>query len=182
MRIEVSILLKSWNYYRPTLFLLSLERGKKNRKIKSYLATFPKTGKITSVPYTMKSGQGETTEVMLHAYWLPKRKDWFVCISWMITSDQHIYEYCHRWGGIETSYRLLKIISVSTTTNNPTVRFLYLCFSLLVLTLYVCFRASVIPSFFTPPSNKPFLKRSSSVTLYFTLRCLRSSLYGGEVV
>jgi len=122
-----------------------------------------------------------TTEVMLHAYWLPKRKDWFVCISWMITSDQHIYEYCHRWG-IETSYRLLKSISFFTTTNHPSVRFLYLCFSLLVLTLYVCFRASVIPSFFTPPSNKPFFKRSRHVTHYFTLRFLHSSFYGDEVV
>ena len=83
---------------------------------------------------------------MLHAYWLPKRKDWFVCISWMITSDQHIYEYCHRWG-IETSYRLLKSISFSTTTNHPSVRFLYLCFpissslymSIFVLLLFLLF-------------------------------------------
>jgi len=76
--------------------------ARKNKKIRSYLENFSKTGKITSIPYTMKSGQGETTEVMLHAYWLPKRKDWFVCISWHISSEQQIYDYCHRWG-IETS-------------------------------------------------------------------------------
>ncbi|UJG42406.1 MAG: transposase [Candidatus Heimdallarchaeum endolithica] len=123
--------------------------ARKNKKIRSYLETFPKTGKITSVPYTMKSGQGETTEVMLHAYWLPKRKDWFVCISWHISSEQQIYDYCHRWG-IETSYRLLKSISVSTTTNNATVRFLYLCFSLLV-SLYMSVFALLLSLLFSLP-------------------------------
>jgi len=40
--------------------VVKLLQGKKNKKIKSYLVTFPKTGKIISVPYTMRSGQGET--------------------------------------------------------------------------------------------------------------------------
>ncbi|UJG41361.1 MAG: hypothetical protein K9W45_02600 [Candidatus Heimdallarchaeum aukensis] len=54
--------------------------ARKNKKIRSYLETFPKTGKITSVPYTMKSGQGETNYRSYVACLLAPKAERLVCL------------------------------------------------------------------------------------------------------
>jgi len=54
--------------------------ARKNKNIRSYLETFPKTGKITSVPYTMKSGQGETNYRSYVACLLAPKAERLVCL------------------------------------------------------------------------------------------------------
>lgn len=153
--------------------------GKQTAKAKRILETCPKDGSITSLPYTMKSGTGQTTQVMFHAYWNTSRDQWFLAISWGITSPDEILDYKYRWG-IETSYRLHKSLFLSTTTTNSALRLLYFYLSAILLACYVCLRLGIFPPCL--PSHDTLLvlvQSESSLTLYVFRVRLRLLIHQG---
>lgn len=153
--------------------------GKQTAKVKRILEACSKDGTITSLPYTMKSGTGKTTEVLLHAYWNTSRDQWFVAISWGIKSPDEIHDYKHRWG-IETSYRLHKSLLLSTSTTNSALRLLYFYLTAILLACYVCLRLGVFPPCLPRHDTLVvFVQSESSLTLYFFRTRLRLLIQQG---
>jgi len=176
--VEVVKVLK--NYAIP--FIIG---GKQTEKVKNQLKRFPKDGTITTIPYTMKSGKGKTTDVTLHAYWNKTRKDWFLAITWNITSPQEIFTYRSRWG-IETAYRMHKALLLSTSTTNSAVRLLYFYLGAVLLACYVCLRAAVCPPYVPLELFEEYVKKvnqpNKTVTLYTFKTRLRWHIQGGEAM